>query len=162
MFKILILASVLITSNAFAFTKVIADVGNTIAASTYINQFQGNNSEQQKTTPKQAYESYYTAQSKELTPGKVKTQTVDIKNLPRPIFIIGSDRNSLNWLDKYHAQLKKINALGFVVNLKNSEEYKKISDKYKLPLFPINGDQLAEKFNIHHYPVLISKHRIEQ
>jgi integrating conjugative element protein (TIGR03765 family) len=162
MVKYLFIALLIYNSNAFAFAKIIADVGTTIDAAPFINQLRGDEKPPQKIKPKTAYESYYTEQSKNLTPGKVKSQTVNIKNLHQPIFIIGSDEKSLNWLDKYHSQLKKINAIGFIVNLKNPDEYKKISGKYKLPLFPINGDALADKFNIHHYPVLISQHRIEQ
>jgi integrating conjugative element protein (TIGR03765 family) len=162
MTKLLVPFLLLISINAFAFAKVIADVGTTIDAAPFINQLRGDEEPPQKIKPKTAYESYYTEQSKNLTIGKVKSQTINIKNLPQPIFIIGSDEKSLNWLDKYHSRLKKIKAIGFIVNLKNSDEYKKISGKYKLPLFPINGDAFADKFNIHHYPVLISQHRIEQ
>lgn len=146
---IILLTAFLVNLNAFAF----------IDAAQYT---ESDNNALQKINPKEAYESYYQINSKDLTPGKVKTSKTNIKNLPQPIFIIGDDEKSLSWLDKYCSKLQKINAMGFIVSLKNSDEYKEISSKYKLPLFPINGDELAKKFNLHHYPVLISEHEIEQ
>ena len=82
MTKFLIPFLLLISINAFAFAKVIADVGPTIDATPFINQMRGDKKPTQKITAKAAYENYYTEQSKELTPGKVKARTVNIKNLP--------------------------------------------------------------------------------
>lgn len=151
-----------ISINVFANTKVIAVLGPTINVAQYFKQLDGVPQTIQKTTPDEAYAKYYKINSKQLTPGKVAARDVNIKNLPQPIFIIGDDDKSLAWLDKYINNLKAINAIGFIVNLQSHEDYQAIVNKFHITLFPVNGDKMAQKFKVKHYPVLISKNRIEQ
>jgi integrating conjugative element protein (TIGR03765 family) len=155
--------------NVFGAAKVIAVVGQTQDASQYIRITNSPNSPNFSNTnkiklqnPKEASKIYYHISSKELTPGSVEKRTINLPDLPKPIFIIGDDDFSMQWLDKYADALRKAGAIGFIVQLKDFDTYKSIKDKYRLNLFPKNGDALAKKFQVKHYPVLISKNLIEQ
>jgi len=112
--------------------------------------------------PGEAYKLYYHIESTKITSGTVKSRKASFPGLPKPIFIVGDDAVSLQWLDKYAEHLKKIDAVGFIVQLKDYEAYKVITDKYKLQLLPTNGDAFVKRFQIQHYPVLISSNLIEQ
>jgi integrating conjugative element protein (TIGR03765 family) len=94
--------------------------------------------------------------------GKVVTRAANIKNLIRPIFIVGTGKESILWLKKYQARLKSLNALGIVTNINSNKDYEAIVKETGLHLLPLNANELAVKFGIRHYPVLISKHLIEQ
>ena len=98
-----------------------------------------------------------------LTPGEVITEQVNYPELIQPFFIIGTDKNSEQWLVKYHSQLKKLQAQGFVVNINSEHELQALyALATDIVLMPINGTKLATRFNLTHYPVLVSKTVMEQ
>ena len=108
------------------------------------------------------YQFNFTTTSKDLTVGPVKTRKINAKNLIQPIFIVGTDKESMKWLKHYAPRLKALHAVGIVVNVKDNKAYEKLAKTYGLHLLPISGDTLAKHFGIQHYPVLISQHLIEQ
>ncbi|AKX44902.1 hypothetical protein AKN87_07185 [Thiopseudomonas alkaliphila] len=98
-----------------------------------------------------------------LTPGAVKAKTLSASGLVQPIFMIGYDKHSAQWLSERYHILKELNALGLVVNVPTAEamaELQKIAPD--LMLQPIPGDDLAKHIGVKHYPVLITKTSIEQ
>lgn len=112
--------------------------------------------------PNQVNLSIYPIKSTNLTPGVVVSQSIDIM-LPQPIFIIGDDAKSRQWLQNYEARLAQIKAQGFVVNVSNAEEMENLRQSVPdLSLYPIPGDAIANWLNLQHYPALISNHLIEQ
>ncbi|MCK4609181.1 MAG: integrating conjugative element protein [Gammaproteobacteria bacterium] len=152
-----------VSGPVFAFTKIIATVGPTTDIKPYMQVIQGSQSQRSKSLdPKKSYRFSYKTDSKELTPGIVKTRKINNPMLKEPIFIVGDDDLSMKWLDKYASKLKTIKAIGVIVNIKDSNDYHKITNKYGLPLLSVNGDGIAKSLGIRHYPVLIGQHVIEQ
>lgn len=113
--------------------------------------------------PNQATFNIFPIETPLMSPGKTEARQIDLPQLPQPLFIIGSDELSKNWLKEHAAQLKKIKAIGFLIQAQNETDFeavKNIADG--LAIIPLSGDQLATQWNINHYPVLISRKAIEQ
>lgn len=104
----------------------------------------------------------FIAKSNLLTEGNVKSRKVSLWNLMQPIFIVGPGRKSFVWLKQNEAYLKKINAVGVIVNVSSHHQYQELNHNFGLSLLPINADALARRLGIHHYPVLITSHFIAQ
>lgn len=99
----------------------------------------------------------------QLTPGTVKAKTLSASGLVQPIFMIGYDKLSAQWLSERYRTLKALNALGLVVNVPTAEAMAELqSIAPDLMLQPISGDDLAKHIGVKHYPVLITKTSIEQ
>ncbi len=98
-----------------------------------------------------------------LTPGPVQVRVIDRPGLDRPVFIIGYDALSLNWLRHNLEQLKRHRATGIVVNVENPGQLHQLRQTADgLEINPVPGDFIAKQLDLTHYPVLISQHRIEQ
>lgn len=101
--------------------------------------------------------------SQALTPGPVQARVIDRPGLDRPVFIIGYDALSLNWLRHNLEQLKQHRATGIVVNVENSDQLRQLRQAADgLEVNPVPGDFIAKQLDLTHYPALISQHRIEQ
>lgn len=74
-----------------------------------------------------------------------------------PIFIIGWDRVSMNWLRANREILEENKALGFVVNVDSHESMQQIQAIAgdRLYLSAVNGDDISETFDLYHYPAYI-------
>ena len=98
-----------------------------------------------------------------MTPGKVQARTIDRPTLNRPVFIVGADPMSRQWLRIHHPQLKKIKATGIAVNVETGAQLKTLRQAAGgLDINPVAGDVIARQLQLNHYPVLISQSRIEQ
>ncbi|MBE0436395.1 MAG: integrating conjugative element protein, partial [Methylomicrobium sp.] len=101
--------------------------------------------------------------SRALTPGAVQARVIDRPGLDRPVFIIGYDELSFDWLRHNLEQLKRHRATGIVVNVENQEQLRRLRQAADgLEVNPVPGDKIARQLGLMHYPVLISKNRIEQ
>ncbi len=95
--------------------------------------------------------------SKSLKVGQVteeEAKDVPYHMIARPVFIVGYDPVSLNWLDNNSQFLAEKNAIGFVVNVETvaqMNELQAVAGKGIL-LQPTPGDRFAEQMNIRHYP----------
>jgi integrating conjugative element protein (TIGR03765 family) len=99
----------------------------------------------------------------ELTPGNVVPKTLSIPYLERPVFIIGADALSLQWLQRHRERLNTLHAVGLVVNVETAEQLAQLKQQAApLELVALSGSELAQQFGLSHYPVLISTARIEQ
>ena len=102
----------------------------------------------------------------EWTPGPVAAVAVDLR-LPQPVFLIGSDPLSQQWLRRHQIRLAQAHAFGFVVNVATVEEFRALQALAGsgVPLTPASGSDLVEALpavKLAHYPVLISSRMIEQ
>lgn len=81
----------------------------------------------------------------------------------RPFFIVGFDKQSAQWLAANHAHLKEINALGFVTNVNSPAQLEKLR-RYAgdLTLNAIPVDDIADRFQLTRYPVLVTQENIIQ
>lgn len=77
--------------------------------------------------------------------------------LTKPMFIVGYDRVSANWLKSNVDLLAEKGALGLVVNVETPEQMEYLLELTgrRLALTPMSGEQLAKAINLRHYPVFI-------
>jgi integrating conjugative element protein (TIGR03765 family) len=80
-----------------------------------------------------------------------------------PLFLIGSDARSRQWLQTHRDRLKAIGAVGMLVQADTADDLRTIARLADgLSILPASGSDLAKALGISHYPVLISAHGIEQ
>jgi len=97
-----------------------------------------------------------------LSPGKVERRPMDTTGL-RPLFLVGDDELSRTWLRQRAASLRDLIAVGLVVNVESAEGLADLRDLAPgLTLSPVSGDDLAQRLEIRHYPVLITATGLEQ
>jgi len=83
--------------------------------------------------------------------------------LPRPLFLVGADEASLEWLRKHRERLMHIGAVGLIVQADGDADIEKVRTVAgKLQLAAGSGAMLARHFGLKHYPVLIGPEWIEQ
>ncbi|SEJ27537.1 integrating conjugative element protein, PFL_4695 family [Azotobacter beijerinckii] len=100
--------------------------------------------------------------SRSLSPGPVASRAIDIPGL-RPVFLIGDDSLSKSWLKLWKDKLRRLKALGLVVNVATPEgllELRQLAEG--LRLIPVTGDDLAGLLEFSHYPVLVTSTFLEQ
>ncbi|WJV54848.1 integrating conjugative element protein [Prodigiosinella aquatilis] len=98
----------------------------------------------------------------ELTPGTVTARKLTLPGMP-PIFIIGDDDLSRRWLAQRGADLKRLNAAGFVVNVADQAHLKELQSL--LPdnnMVPVSGSDLARRLQLTHYPLIITEKGLAQ
>ena len=100
--------------------------------------------------------------SARLTPGVVNSRSLEAPGLT-PFFLVGDDDLSRTWLREREPFLRKLNAVGLVVNVSSIEALTALRRRVpNLALAPVSGDDLAERLRLRHYPVLITATSIEQ
>jgi len=98
-----------------------------------------------------------------MTPGTLAGVSKPTIFFTQPIFIIGSDALSKQWLQQNREQLKADHAIGFLVQAQNQADIdamKQLADG--LLLIPASGNIFAQKLKLSHYPVLITKEGMVQ
>ena len=97
-----------------------------------------------------------------LSPGLVERRVLDVTGLPS-FFLIGEDARSRNWLRQRLPALMKMNAVGLVVNVESKAALDSLRQAAAgLTLTPVSADELAQRLNLRHYPVLITASSVEQ
>ncbi|VVM80066.1 hypothetical protein PS664_02240 [Pseudomonas fluorescens] len=97
-----------------------------------------------------------------LSPGDVSSRSLDAPGLP-PLFLIGDDPRSRTWLQQRYATLRDLNAIGLVVNVDSPTALEQLRQAAPdLTLSPVAADDLAQRLNLQHYPVLITADAVEQ
>lgn len=100
--------------------------------------------------------------SKRLSPGKIESRMTNTPGLAS-FFLIGDDDLSRRWLASRKAVLKKLNAVGLVVNVQQLAALTELRDIGSgLDIVPASADELAERLGLQHYPLLITASGIEQ
>lgn len=97
-----------------------------------------------------------------LSPGPVESRAIDVPGL-RPVFLVGDDSLSRSWLRLQRDKLRRLNALGLVVNVASPAglaELRQLAEG--LQLIPVTGDDLATLLGFSHYPVLVTSSFLEQ
>ena len=148
---------------------VIYDSGHTQPIAPFLEVFDaGTASPQQSPIPTKPLlgaadpQAWLPIQSPGLTPGPVRTRLHD-RPFAQPLFLIGSDMRSRQWLQNHRDQLKEIGAVGMLVQADTLEDLRTIAELAGgLSILPASGTDIAQALGISHYPVLISAHAIEQ
>ena len=97
-----------------------------------------------------------------LRPGAVTPRALDMPGL-RPFFMLGSDPRSLSWLRENTARLQAMGAVGLAVAVPNIEALNRIRAAAPgMVILPVNGDDIAARLQISHYPVLVTATTLAQ
>lgn len=100
--------------------------------------------------------------SHRLTPGKVTPIALDLVGMS-PIFLIGADNISYQWLTQHYDSLSSQQAVGLVVNVASIDELEQLrSLAPNLPLLPTPADDLSDRLKLSHYPALITETGVSQ
>ena len=105
-----------------------------------------------------------------LAPGALSPHTVPEDTLTRlasgnapPFFLVGSDALSLHWLESRRAELQQLGAVGMLVQAQTEDDVRAVAQLAQgLPITLGSASDLAQALGISRYPVLISKHGVEQ
>ena len=98
-----------------------------------------------------------------MAPGVIKRREISLPQLIKPIFLIGSDTHSIEWLKNNKERLLQNNAIGLLVQAVNQQDadlIKKIAGE--ITILPMSGESIGQKLKIKNYPVLITRNYIEQ
>ena len=101
----------------------------------------------------------------EMSPGRVTPRAINQPYMTRPLFLIGTDRLSQQWLIQNRIKLSELNAAGMIIQADTTEELQaiaRISNGYNLQIMPASATDIAHQLDLKHYPVLIWKNGIEQ
>lgn len=102
----------------------------------------------------------------ELTPGPLTPRALVLPNgatIPRPLFLVGADSRSRQWLAQHRTKLLEIGAVGMLVQAESLEEIRAIADLAQgLAILPASASDIARHLQLDRLPVLISSRGIEQ
>lgn len=97
-----------------------------------------------------------------LSPGQITPRALNMPGL-RPFFLVGEDPQSLAWLHQRAAELQEMGAAGLAVEVANTEALARIrAAAPDITILPVNGNDIATRLQIEHYPVLITATSLEQ
>ncbi|CAH0649836.1 integrating conjugative element protein [Pseudomonas putida] len=100
--------------------------------------------------------------SARLTPGEVPRRGLDLPGM-LPLFLVGADATSLAWLAQHAPALKRLGANGLAVEVPDAAALQRIQAIVpELAIWPVSGDDIAERLELEHYPVLITPTGLEQ
>jgi integrating conjugative element protein (TIGR03765 family) len=99
-----------------------------------------------------------------MTPGTVTPRPINrAVRILQPIFFVGTDSLSQQWLQQNLPNLKQLHAMGFLVQAQNTGDADNIQSLASgLTLVPMSGDSFAQGWQLDHYPVLITTQGITQ
>jgi integrating conjugative element protein (TIGR03765 family) len=100
--------------------------------------------------------------SSRLSPGQITPRALNMPGL-QPFFLVGDDPQSLNWLRQRAAELQGMGAAGLAVEVASTEALTRIRAAAPgITILPVNGNDIATRLQIEHYPVLITATSLEQ
>jgi len=100
--------------------------------------------------------------SSHLSPGQITTRALDMPGL-QPFFLVGQDPQSLAWLHQRATELQEMGAAGLAVEVTDTEALARIRAAAPgITILPVNGNDIASRLKIEHYPVLITATSLEQ
>lgn len=100
--------------------------------------------------------------SAHLTPGVVPRRVLSLPGIT-PLFMVGQDSASLEWLSQHAQALQDLSASGLAVEVADAQALRRIQATAPgLNIWPVSGDDIAELLELEHYPVLITPTGLEQ
>lgn len=100
--------------------------------------------------------------SSRLSPGSAKPRSLSMPGL-QPFFLVGDDPQSLAWLRQRAAELQEMGAAGLAVEVADNDALARIrAAAPDITILPVNGNDIATRLQIEHYPVLITASSLEQ
>ena len=100
--------------------------------------------------------------SSHLSPGQITPRALSMPGL-QPFFLVGDDSQSRAWLRHRAAELQEMGAAGLAVEVADTEALSRIRAAAQgITILPVNGNDIATRLQIEHYPVLITATSLEQ
>lgn len=100
--------------------------------------------------------------SSQLSPGQITPRALNMPGL-RPFFLVSDDPQSLTWLRQRATELQEMGAAGLAVEVADTEALARIRAAAPgITILPVNGNDIATRLQIEHYPVLITATSLEQ
>ncbi|MFP5425024.1 MAG: integrating conjugative element protein [Gammaproteobacteria bacterium] len=100
--------------------------------------------------------------SARLSPGAVPPRALSLPGMT-PLFLVGQDTTSLEWLSRHAQALQDLGANGLAVEVDDVQALRRIQTAAPgLNIWPVSGDDIAERLELEHYPVLITPTGLEQ
>jgi integrating conjugative element protein (TIGR03765 family) len=99
-----------------------------------------------------------------LQPGAVAPRTLNLPSFATstPFFVLGGDSYSRAWLRQHHDRLRRLGAVGLVVQAETVQDFEDLQALAgDLPLGAANASELVQTLGLTHYPALIAGGRIE-
>jgi integrating conjugative element protein (TIGR03765 family) len=98
-----------------------------------------------------------------MTIGTVTNKQVNLPWLLQPVFLIGTDKSSTDWLQFHKTALIAMHANGMIVNANSESAIKNTQALGQgLVILPISADAIVERLSLTHYPVLITRTEVMQ
>lgn len=98
----------------------------------------------------------------EMTPGRVEVRSLALAGMA-PVFLVGDDTLSRDWLAQRRADLLRMNATGLVVNVTDRAALRELQAGVPgLTLLPASASDIARRLQLTHYPVLITDRGLSQ
>ncbi|GAB6040898.1 hypothetical protein JCM17961_15720 [Endothiovibrio diazotrophicus] len=98
----------------------------------------------------------------EMRPGVVLRNTTPHPEITRPIFLVGSDPRSLQWLRRHRHRLHALHATGLLVEARTVSDLAAVASAAQgLPITPAPASALARHYGLTRYPLLLSAQGVE-
>lgn len=169
------MVSVLLTSSSMAALNVIADLGGESTAPF----FDAINNENNEFTPPRSLDSLDSTVTSaptgvadvsdmlpvttpEMSTGKVVSRELNLTGMT-PVFLVGDDALSREWLALRRDELKRRHATGLVVNVSDKAALAELQQLVPgVTLLPASASEIARRLQLSHYPVLITSTGLAQ
>ncbi|WP_409488510.1 integrating conjugative element protein [Pseudomonas promysalinigenes] len=100
--------------------------------------------------------------SARLSPGAVPPRALSLPAMT-PLFMVGQDATSLEWLSRHAQALQDLGANGLAVEVDDVQALRRIQTAApRLNIWPVSGDDIAERLELDHYPLLITPTGLQQ
>ena len=98
-----------------------------------------------------------------MSPGSVSSRELSLPGMS-PIFLVGDDELSRRWLAHHRDRLTQMQATGLVVQVNDIDGLARLRQVAgeQLTLLPVSADDLAQRLQLNHYPVLLSDKGLSQ
>lgn len=166
------MVSALLTTSPMAALNVIADLGGESTAPL----FDAINNENNEFTPPWSLNSTETSAypapadisdmlpvtTPEMQAGKVVSRELNLTGMT-PVFLVGDDVLSREWLALRRDELKRRHATGLVVNVSDKAALAELRQLIPgVTLLPASASEIARRLQLSHYPVLITSTGLAQ
>ncbi|ECR4900802.1 integrating conjugative element protein [Salmonella enterica] len=166
------MVSALLTTSSMAALNVIADLGGESTAPL----FDAINNENNEFTPPRSLNSTETSaypapadisdmlpvSTPEMSAGKVVSRELNLTGMT-PVFLVGDDVLSREWLALRRDELKRRHATGLVVNVSDKAALAELQQLVPgVTLLPASASEIARRLQLSHYPVLITSTGLAQ
>lgn len=166
-----VVVSLLLTTSSMAALNVIADLGGESTAPL----FDAVNNENNEFTPPRSLTPPVTSSgtpadvsdmlpvsTPEMRTGKVEPRALTLTGMT-PIFLVGDDALSRQWLTLRRDELKRLHATGLVVNVSDKAALSQLQQLVPgVTLLPASASEIARRLQLSHYPVLITASGLTQ